>query len=192
MIINFDISAAIERLREKVNSPTHYSTARSRDSQRLRLNRLVAGVCARCGQKPYADGHGFCQGCLDGQKMRNRMRRKVIRIHARERVKERERRRQIKLDVLAHYGNKCACCGETEEVFLSMDHKNNDGAAHRKAVFNGPNSVFRGGTHIYMWIKRNKYPDSFQILCHNCNHGKHLNGGVCPHQMKPQLIFSAC
>ena len=192
MVLNFDISAAIERLREKVKSPTHYTTSRSRDTQRLNLKRLEAGLCSRCGKKPYVVGHGFCQECLDGQKVRNRNRRKVVHIRTYEKEKAKASRHRVKLDVLSHYGNKCACCGETEEFFLSMDHKNNDGAAHRKASFNGPNAQFRGGTHIYLWIKRNNYPDSFQILCHNCNHGKHLNGGICPHQMKPQILFSAC
>src|SRR6266403_4837897 len=177
MVINFDISAAIERLRRKVNSPTHYTTGRSRDSQRLWLKRLEAGLCGRCGRKPYASGHGFCQECLDQQKLRNRSRRKVVRIHDRERVKEKDRRRRIKLDVFAHYGAKCACCGETEELFLSMDHKNNDGAAHRKTVFKNHKNKNKGSTPIHLWIKRNHYPDSFQILCHNCNHGKYLNGG---------------
>jgi hypothetical protein len=31
--------------------------------------------------------------------------------------------------VFAHYGEQCACCGESERLFLTIDHINNDGAA---------------------------------------------------------------
>lgn len=192
MYLNYDVSAAINRIRERLASPTHYAGPRSRDVQRLRLKRLEAGLCCRCGKNPYSPGHGFCAECLEHQKILNRNKRKVVRIHDIERVKEKDRRKRIKLDVIAHYGGKCACCGETEEFFLSADHVNNDGAAHRKSTFKYPGGERKGGTHIYLWIKRNNYPPDFQILCHNCNHGKHLNGGICPHQMKPQLVVSMC
>jgi hypothetical protein len=35
---------------------------------------------------------------------------------------------------------------------------------------------------VLRYIIKNNYPDDFQILCANCNWGKQLNGGVCPHQ----------
>ena len=40
--------------------------------------------------------------------------------------------RKTKKTVLNAYGNKCQCCGETEPWFLTIDHKNNDGAAGRR------------------------------------------------------------
>jgi hypothetical protein len=53
-----------------------------------------------------------------------------------------------------------------------IDHKNNDGYAHRKVV---------RGSSFYAWLKRNNYPKGFQILCHNCNfaNSHFING--CPH-----------
>ena len=33
------------------------------------------------------------------------------------------------------------------------------------------------------------FPEGFQILCFNCNAGKHRNGGRCPHE---QLAESHC
>lgn len=39
--------------------------------------------------------------------------------------------RRLKLEVLAGYGGKCICCGETHPAFLTVDHINNDGAEHR-------------------------------------------------------------
>lgn len=76
------------------------------------------------------------------------------------------------------YGNnECCCCGEREQQFLTVDHANNDGAAHRRSI-GGVNS----GT-IYSWLRRNGFPSGFQILCYNCNCGRHRNGGMCPHKV---------
>jgi hypothetical protein len=77
--------------------------------------------------------------------------------------------------ILEHYGKKCACCGETTEKFLTIDHINNDGTKQRKE------SGIKGSYSMYVWLIRNNYPPEFQILCYNCNLGKARNGGVCPH-----------
>ena len=39
---------------------------------------------------------------------------------------------------------------------------------------------------MYEWIKRNNYPDGFQVLCWNCNSGKGANGGICPHERQAE------
>jgi hypothetical protein len=40
-----------------------------------------------------------------------------------------------KVLVFAAYGGfKCACCGETEPTMLTIDHKNEDGAAFRRKI----------------------------------------------------------
>jgi hypothetical protein len=75
----------------------------------------------------------------------------------------------------AYGGFRCNCCGETTEAFLTIDHVNNDGAQHRKEV------RIRA---IYKWLQVNDYPEGFQILCYNCNIGKHRNKGVCPHHQE--------
>lgn len=43
-------------------------------------------------------------------------------------------RQRIKQKVFDHYGERCACCGETERLFLTLDHVNNDGAEHRRSI----------------------------------------------------------
>lgn len=92
----------------------------------------------------------------------------------REVAQAKQRHRSLKdAAYLAYGGYRCACCGETHPAFLSLDHLANDGCRHRKEIGRGAN--------IYAWLRDNKYPAGFQVLCHNCNHGKHLNGGVCPH-----------
>lgn len=91
---------------------------------------------------------------------------------------ERQRRynRKNRLIVLEAYGNKCACCGEAEEVFLSIDHINNNGYEEKKA------GKAAYGAALYSRLIRENFPDDFQLLCMNCNVGKARNGGVCPHQ----------
>src|ERR1019366_4483037 len=41
-------------------------------------------------------------------------------------------------DFIAAYGGKCACCGETERIFLTIDHIGGGGAEHRRQ-FGGQN-----------------------------------------------------
>ena len=91
-------------------------------------------------------------------------------------AKERMRQRELKDQAYAAYGGyRCACCGESEPMFLCLDHVNNDGYEHRKEVH---------PRKLYAWLKRKGYPEGFQVLCFNCNQGKRLNGGVCPHRVK--------
>lgn len=104
-----------------------------------------------------------------------------------EKARGREYWAKLKHEVfLAYGGAKCACCGETEEAFLSIDHVFNDGAKHRleisKPLKNGKGRT--GGT--LLWLKNHNFPAGFQILCMNCNFGKSKNGGICPHK-KPNL-----
>ncbi len=95
-----------------------------------------------------------------------------------ERDKTLRSQAKLKAEVFAAYGGyRCNCCGESEPMFLSVDHIYNDGNQMRKNKVH-PTS----GSAFYAWIVRNKFPPGFQILCMNCNTGKHKNGGICPHQ----------
>lgn len=78
----------------------------------------------------------------------------------------------IRAEIVEAYGSECACCGESEARFLTIDHINNDGAKHRREI----------GAAIYLWLKKNGFPkNGFQLLCCNCNFGRQFNGGICPH-----------
>lgn len=87
---------------------------------------------------------------------------------------EQRYRRKLKAETFDVYGGKCACCEEAEITFLCIDHINNDGASHRREVGHTLASMCR-------WLRDRGYPDGYQVLCFNCNDGKHWNGGVCPH-----------
>lgn len=84
-----------------------------------------------------------------------------------------KRRYEQKIEIFTFYSQgipKCACCGEKEIEFLTIDHINGGGCQHKKETKN----------HLYEWIVKNKYPEGFRILCMNCNLaiGKL---GYCPH-----------
>lgn len=88
-----------------------------------------------------------------------------------------ERRYAVRHEVYMAYGGYiCACCGETEKSFLSIDHIYNDGAKHKRE------NNLKTGEQMYRWLKRNNFPDGFQILCMNCQWGKRNNNGICPHK----------
>lgn len=78
--------------------------------------------------------------------------------------------------VFEHYGNVCNCCSEGNKLFLTIDHINNDGFAER--WLSGGRII---GVQLYQKIVKANYPDSYQLLCMNCNFGKRMNNGVCPH-----------
>jgi hypothetical protein len=75
--------------------------------------------------------------------------------------------------IVAYGGYRCACCKETEPLFLTIDHVKNNGGRHRRRV--------GFGDKFYRWLKDRGYPPGFQVLCLNCNQGRWRNGGVCPH-----------
>lgn len=90
--------------------------------------------------------------------------------------------------VFDYYGRKCACCGETEFLFLTLDHIHNNGAEHRREI--GTKNAKRSGCGLpfYRWVVQNNYPDFLQTLCFNCNTGKHRNEGVCPHKKQTPTV----
>lgn len=86
---------------------------------------------------------------------------------------------RLKNEVFAAYGGyRCICCGETERSMLTIDHKNNDGREHRKEL------KMRWSVTMYGWIRTKGFPNTFQVLCYNCNISKFRNGGLCTHQIK--------
>ena len=103
--------------------------------------------------------------------------------HATER--QRQSVKKIRLEVMEHYCKgpaHCMCCGESMYEFLTMDHVNGDGSKHRKEILsiNGTRNG-ASGTSLLHWLKRNEFPEGFQVLCANCNFAKRT-GRFCPHQ----------
>ena len=97
------------------------------------------------------------------------------------RIRAQKHRDDIRNKVFIHYGYQCACCGENEIEFLTIDHINGGGKKHRKT---------HGGRGFYRWLINNNYPEGFRTLCYNCNCacGKIHNSGTCPHQKNKKMI----
>lgn len=161
--------------------------------------------CSVCHQmfKPESGNQRYCRTCKPAvQKEWYRANATLYRIRHPETAKEVQRRSkekhrerytamqptwsarysdEVRRKVFGHYSNgtlKCACCGESEIDFLTIDHVNNDGARERRRLFGTRNY---GGTRFYTWLARNGFPPGLAVLCMNCNlsKGKH---GVCAHQ----------
>jgi hypothetical protein len=122
-----------------------------------------AGICTNCGCRPKSDSSLRCDVC------------NVIIRRSSSAYHDRVRRAAFE----AYGGFSCVCCGETEEMFLSLDHVNGDGAQHRRHI-----AAQSGSNSLYVWLKKNGYPPGFQVLCMNCNQGRHRNKGVCPHKKR--------
>jgi len=100
---------------------------------------------------------------------------------------QRLRRKALRNEILSAYGGACACCGESEPEFLSIDHIDESGADHRRALGGKQGDTRRfsaGGEKTYKWLKDRGFPtDGFQLLCMNCNFAKGKLG-ECPHKLR--------
>ena len=149
-------------------------------SKRARyLSQTRSGKCWDCGE-PHNGPPLRCSDCLKKNRVaQNRW------YHEHKEIRKTQRRtylQKVKREGLVAYSQdppKCTCCGESTLAFLTLDHVNNDGAEDRKKLLGHS----RAGNLISI-LRRNRYPnkDRYQVLCFNCNMGKSVNGGVCPHQ----------
>jgi len=167
------------------------STARSH-------RRQVEQTCTKCGEPRYNDSK-WCLAHKEARKVsKDRWRQVRIAEHRcvqcgfglpenwkiltyvkcvhRSRAKTETQRREV----IEMYGSKCACCGESNFYFLTLDHVNNNGAEERKQP--------SGQNRIWARLRREKTvsPD-YQILCYNYNCAKgHL--GSCPHTWEDSKV----
>lgn len=69
----------------------------------------------------------------------------------------------------------CRCCGKMNLEFLSLDHIEGNGRAHRG----------HGSSSFYRKLQRENYPNGLRVLCHNCNMSLGIYG-YCPHVYKSE------
>lgn len=124
--------------------------------------------------------HTECKSCYRARVKARRTGPDRERVLALDRVSVRKMRRRVRDKVFKAYGGyTCVCCGETEPLSLTLDHINNDGGEFRKKVLG---KRTHAGYHTYRWLLKNGCPPTVQVMCMNCQHGKLMNNGVCPHQ----------
>jgi hypothetical protein len=145
----------------------------SRRRKRAEEKAVSSGqTCISCGIRTW--GKLYCWNCWIEFLAENRTTLEPAAKEPKEKLPK-DIQRQRLLDV---YGRKCACCGETTERFLTVDHINNDGAQDRLKS----SGQQRGGNNYRKLLKDKR--DDIQILCFNCNCGRALNGGICPHKQE--------
>ena len=151
--IELPLSAFSADYRRSDKLQSRCNKCRSSDNSERKQRYKESGLCQWCASPNDRPNRASCSKCAE-RSSANKL--------------------ELKLKTFAIYGGViCACCGETDHRFLTLDHINNDGAEHRKQVY----------SNIYRWLKAKKYPEGFQVLCWNCNLGKYHNKGICPHQL---------
>lgn len=149
---------------------------RRSDNQQIKRNTFIADdLCSQCGNRPPEGNGKRCQVCID--------KRNDWYQDSTTQVKDKVRRDGNRKAVLEHYGQECVCCREIELCFLAIDHIDGKGSTHRK-------EINKHGSGFFKWLVDNDFPEGFRVLCHNCNMGAYLNGGICPHKTRTE--FGQC
>ena len=139
-------------------------------------------TCSKCKQeKPvtefYVDrsvARGYTYQCKECRKVYKTTPQWYVyskNYHKEHPNKSKENAAKRRRDVIEKLGGKCECCGETEFMFLAIDHIH--GLHHRGRKESGNSLVTR--------VKRSGYDKkTYRVLCHNCNSAIGWYG-FCPH-----------
>lgn len=139
-----------------------YQKTQASNRKRLAKRRL-AHQCSNCGTDlPADDARLNCVAC-----------RKVMSdIH---KLEYKRRKVSLHMQVVIGYGSQCACCGESNILFLTLDHVHGNGHEERRRGFGKDKNRFRS------YLIKHNFPADYQLLCWNCNCTKGIYG-ECPHQ----------
>lgn len=148
----------------------------SESRRKLWKKREENNKCIYCGKNEPSFKRKGCEICLKEKS------KKTCSYSKNNRKKINQYNLLIKHHVLEKYGGKCNCCGENEVLFLTIDHINNDGNIERNGIDNYNTISF------YLKLKKEEIRNDLQVLCWNCNMGKRINFGICPHiEVKKKL-----
>lgn len=91
------------------------------------------------------------------------------------RERQRKERAALRLRVFALLGERCACCGESDMSFLTVDHIHGGGRKHfiERGTWGAWRDILRDADALA----------NYQTLCANCNMAK-ARLGRCPHALK--------
>lgn len=106
---------------------------------------------------------GVCQ-------LKELKRREGIRTSPKQkRAWDRQEQERLRLEVIDHYSKgtrKCTHCAYDNIKALCVDHIHNNGAEERHKLGRA--------SQVLRYLRKNKYPEGYQILCHNCNVAKQI------------------
>lgn len=117
----------------------------------------------------------YFRGLYDQNKRTVLMKNRKYALSHPDKVKDHQRahRQRLRQKFLDIYGHRCQCdcgCNELVEGFLTVGHRNDDGAIDR-----------RDGGNMAVLRRATAHPDlqKYMTVCYNCNSGQHE---VNPHQ----------
>lgn len=126
--------------------------------------------------KPELGRAAVCNACkVKGQRKHYELTKSNPDYSERRKESRRKSRSDLRAEVIAAYGGKCSCCGESRPEFLTIDHINGNGNQHR-------HSLKKFGVNFYHWLRQQGYPqEEYRLLCFNCNCSLGFFG-YCPHE----------
>jgi len=155
-----------------------------------RLEKKELGLCTRCGFRKLFNATS-CKQChvKRNQDRWSKAERRVMQGKCKQCGKEkgegkiyckvctlrfnrnsRDKANRKKQAARAALGDKCVCCGESIPEFLTIDHINGGGRNENT-------------TTMYHRILSGDH-EGLRVLCFNCNCGRELTGGICPHNLQ--------
>lgn len=126
------------------------------------------GVNCVCGERRDSD-FKYCSQCRQEARDARLKRLPAISVHNRKFAQE------LKNAAFVAYGSVCACCDESEQRFLQIDHVGGWGHTHVDS-----RGIRYSGVGLYRWLKKHNYPPGFRPLCGSC-HNAVSHFGYCPH-----------
>lgn len=161
--------------------PEDIKTRKCRKCEKLKsLDDFHTYVESRRLETPRTYRMHTCKKCFSRRKMDQYNRYKTQRPwHEAKRLSYLKRKHDYyREEVMEHYGRRCVCCGETQDVFLTIDHIKPLGDKGRRQKL--------GHTDIYRFLSKANFPEGFRVLCYNCNCGRtRTQDGECPHVHQP-------
>ena len=140
-----------------------------KENGQFRFNKTlgtIGNICKRCRRKRDAE-----QRTANREQFRADHRKWRAANPEHVRAYSRQQSEKLRDAIIAAYGPDCACCGEAHREFLTLDHINGGGTAHRKSLHG----------KVYGQLRTQGFPAGYRILCWNCNWAFRLAGN-CPHQ----------
>ena len=121
-------------------------------------------ICSRCNlllrDKYFNRGQNYCVDCQHEYKSQYH-----IQNQAKLNSNSRLWRANEKVKTLEYYSQtsppECMRCGFSDIRALTIDHIDGGGTRHTR-------SIGFGGNHFYTWLRKNNYPEGYQVLCRNC------------------------
>lgn len=77
--------------------------------------------------------------------------------------------RKLRDVIVEAYGSRCVCCGITETMVLTIDHRHSNGNEERRSFGNNYHRK------LYKHIIERGFPDDYRLLCFNCNCGREIS-----------------